>query len=113
MKKLEKKSKKDIIKYLAVDPIFGVYTRKYMDYLIVTKNLRLIYIIDFDDIGKLNGSIGYDKVNKKMRTIFKKKYDGVYIGRFFSGDEMIIAFEDHFSQKEAKRILKKIKKRWH
>jgi len=84
MKKLEKRSKKKIIKFLSIDPIFDVYTRKYMDYLIIKNDLRDIYIIDFERIGKLNVEIGYEEVNKKFRKLFEKKIDGCYIGRFFS-----------------------------
>lgn len=95
MKKLRKNNKKFIIKYLSIDPIFGIYTRRYMEYLIKIKMLKHIYILDFDDIGKLNDEIGYEEVNKKFRHVFKiKKYKGfkgIYIGRLFSGDEIIIA----------------------
>jgi hypothetical protein len=113
MKKLENRTKKYIIKYLSIDPIFGVYTRKYMDYLIVKRNIRNIYVIDFDDIGKLNYEIGYEEVNKKFRKIFKKKVDGCYIGRFFSGDEMIMAFENDrtWTIEKMDKILKDLKKR--
>jgi MoaA/NifB/PqqE/SkfB family radical SAM enzyme len=113
MKKLEKRKKKQIIKFLSIDPIFGVYNRKYMDYLIVTKNIRNIYIVDFDRIGKLNYEIGYEEVNKKFRKIFKKKIDGCYIGRFFSGDEMIFAFENDntWTIEKMEEVLKLLKKR--
>ncbi len=111
MKKLESRSKKKIIEFLSIDPIFGVYTRKYMDYLIVKNDLRMIYIVDFERIGKLNVEIGYEEVNKKFRKIFKKKIDGCYIGRFFSGDELIIAFDNDWEQKECKKVIKKIRRK--
>jgi molybdenum cofactor biosynthesis enzyme MoaA len=111
MKKLEERSKKKIIKFLSIDPIFGVYTRKYMDYLIIKNDLIMIYIIDFEKIGKLNVEIGYEEVNKKFRKIFKKKIDGCYIGRFFSGDELIIAFDNDWTQEESVKVIKKIRRR--
>lgn len=95
MKNLKKKNKKYIIKYLSIDPIFNIYTRRYMEYLIKIKNLKYIYILDFNNIGKLNDEIGYDEVNKKFKNIFKiqkyKWFKNIYIGRLFSGDEIIIA----------------------
>lgn len=106
MKKLKKLKKKKIIKYLGIDPVFGIYTRRYIEYLIKYKNLKNIYILDFENIGQLNHEIGYQNVNKKFKKLFKKKYKNVYIGRCFSGDEIMIA-----SKKNCRDIVKKIKER--
>jgi len=95
MKKLHKFSKNKIIKLLSIDSVFNIYTRTYMNYLIKKKSLKYIYILDFNNIGRLNYDIGFDKVNEKFRKILsvtkRKKYNKIYVGRFFSGDEIIIA----------------------
>lgn len=95
MKNLKKLNKKDIIKYLSIDPIFGIYNRNYIEYIIKKKKLKNIYILDFENVGEMNENIGYEEVNKRFKNIFKivktDKFKKIYIGRLFSGDEIILA----------------------
>lgn len=87
---IEKLSKKDIIKFLSWDFIFNIYTRTYIEYLIENKNLKHVYLLDFVKIHYLNKELGFEKVNKKFKKLFDFKMKGVYIGRCFSGDEILV-----------------------
>ncbi len=87
---IEKNSKKDIINFLSLDSIFNIYTRTYIEYLIRNKNLKHVYLLDFVRIHYLNKEIGFEKVNKKFKKLFDFKMKGVYIGRCFSGDEILV-----------------------
>lgn len=94
MKKLKKRSKKEIIEYLSIDKLFNIYTRNYIEYIISEKDIRHIYLLDFINIHNLNKEIGFLNVNKKFRYLFNSKPKNTYIGRFFSGDEILICCEE-------------------
>ena len=54
----------------------------------------------------MNHEIGYENVNKKFRRLFKKKHKKIYIGRCFSGDEILIA-----SKKDCRDVIKEFKEK--
>jgi len=84
------------VKYLSRDSAFGILTRPALE-LTLSEHPRSkivrIYVLDLNDIHKLNTSLGYDKVNEKITSILKSisnSYKGLILGRVFSGDEIAI-----------------------
>lgn len=96
---------KKLVKLLCKDKFFGIYTRNYIEYIFPKMYKGMMYhtfIIDFDNIHELNASIGYKNVNSSFTMMFSsflKDRDNVIIGRWFSGDEIIvIIIEDQYEK---------------
>lgn len=76
---------------LIIDKYFNIYNRNGFDYII--KNIKppyKIYLIDLNDIKKLNEEIGYLEVNKIIKNTFNNLKEKYVIGRAFSGDEIFL-----------------------
>ena len=87
---------KDLIKRLSYDKAFGILTRNALDEKINNLKKFNCIFIDLCNLKKLNNLLGYDSVNhiiKKMFTEYNKNKEYV-IGRWFSGDEIIIITDD-------------------
>jgi hypothetical protein len=85
--------------YIANDEPFGVLTRNALE-MVMSQcgGSNRIYIIDFKDIHKLNGQIGYEEVNNIIRKCIADltgEFNGIVVGRVFSGDEIAI-LDDHY-----------------
>ena len=82
------------IKFLSIDAAFGILTRPALEIEMSEQNgIANIYIIDFNDVHKLNKQLGYNNVNVIIRNSIlklKERYFGIIIGRVFSGDEIVI-----------------------
>jgi len=82
------------IKYLSEDAAFGILTRPALELEMSEATApAVLYIIDFDNIHKMNMTLGYDKVNKIIRESLvelNKTFGGLIVGRVFSGDEIAI-----------------------
>ena len=94
------------IKYLSEDAAFGILTRPSLELTMSEANGNaILYIIDFDDIHKMNMNLGYDKVNKIIRESLvelNKTFSGLIVGRVFSGDEIaIVNCNDHWALVES------------
>ena len=80
--------------YLANDEPFGVLTRPALEVVMSScTGLNRIYVVDFQDIHKMNIMVGYVEVNNIIRESiadFTYNYKGVVVGRVFSGDEIAI-----------------------
>jgi len=77
------------IERLIHDKYFDIYTRNGFEYIMQYLYTKCkFYLIDFDDIRGLNESIGYCKVNDKMKMVFSELKKDYTIGRAFSGDEI-------------------------
>lgn len=88
------------VEYLSKDASFGILTRPALELAMSeVKGPHVLYIIDFDDIHKLNMTLGYEEVNKNIRESLvelNKTFSGLIVGRVFSGDEIaIINSHDH------------------
>lgn len=89
------------IERLSFDPIFGILTRPAIELFIeenyedCNKSFTCVFI-DIKDLHMMNRDFGYEETNKKIREAFYiiKEYVPWIdtIGRWFSGDEMIIIF---------------------
>jgi len=82
------------VEYLSKDTAFGILTRPALELAMSeAKGAHILYIIDFDDIHKLNMQLGYNKVNETIRESIGDLiviFGGLIIGRVFSGDEIAI-----------------------
>lgn len=82
----------DKIKRLSEDKSFGILNRNGLEeeILKIDINFNAIFL-DFDGMHELNNSIGYENVNAIITGIFKNfSRDEVLIGRWFSGDEIML-----------------------
>jgi GGDEF domain-containing protein len=102
---LKKKIKelKKLLKDSYHDDCFDIYTRKGFLNRIKGESKGHLLLFDFHNVSNLNSTIGYKKVNELISSFFDKiKNEDVVIGRWFSGDEIIIYsniyydFEDYF-----------------
>lgn len=88
------------IKYLSEDAAFGILTRPALELTMSEANGdAILYIIDFDDIHKMNMNLGYDKVNTLIRASvadLNQNFARLIIGRVFSGDEIAIVGSDDY-----------------
>lgn len=90
---------------LSIDKAFGILTRNGIDERIKTiKGLFNVIFIDFDNVHNLNKINGYNNINNLFKRIFgtfKFRRDDL-VGRWFSGDEIIIVTKGN-----CKTILKR------
>lgn len=88
---------KQKIKRLSEDKYFGILTRNGIEEKI-RKEKRFFdcVFIDFNNMKRLNEYYGYETVNSKIKRIFQtfrfRKND--IVGRWFSGDEILIILFD-------------------
>jgi len=82
----------NIIKRLSYDKVFGILTRPALEIILENKKSFDCCLIDFNNLKKLNKLIGYNQVNSIIFNLFKeyKQYNNSIIGRWFSGDEILI-----------------------
>ncbi len=82
-----------IIKRLSYDKAFGILTRNALEIEIEKLDSFNCCFIDLNNLKNLNQLMGYEKVNEKVFELFHEfaeyNQDGL-IGRWFSGDEIII-----------------------
>lgn len=78
---------------LRVDKPFGILTRNALEEELQKLDGFNCLFLDFEDVHKLNAQYGYDYVNELMQKVFAtfpfRKTD--LVGRWFSGDEILIA----------------------
>lgn len=100
--KLDKMAKFLLKDYLANDEPFGVLTRPALEVVMSSCNgLNHIYIVDFQEVHKMNHIMGYVNVNNIIRRCiadFTYKYKGVVVGRVFSGDEIAVLDDRNFDK---------------
>lgn len=97
---------------LSIDKVFGILTRNALEQKLRTIPQFNAIFIDFNNMKGLNNEYGYEHVNSLLFRLFDefsfRKTD--VVGRWFSGDEILIATQDHTSgiltrlQKRAKRL---------
>ena len=84
------------IRKLSQDRAFGILTRNALEMRIdtVSHNFDCVFI-DFNGVKQLNDEMGYKNVNSIIRAIFAncqfRSED--LIGRWFSGDEIVVTTE--------------------
>lgn len=80
-------------KKLIYDQHFGILTRNGLDLAVAKLKSSFSFIfLDFNDIHHLNLEFGYNEINERFKDLFSsfsfRNTD--IVGRFFSGDEIII-----------------------
>ena len=85
----------EIIKRLSFDKEFGILTKQALEIKLEKLDKFDSCFIDFNNLKKLNNLMGYNKVNKIIFNIFQDFKDyGCVVGRWFSGDEILIVGSD-------------------
>jgi GGDEF domain-containing protein len=84
------------IEYLSTDTAFGILTRPALELKLSSmsdERIARIFVLDLNDIHRLNNSLGYGVVNEKITYILSelhRQFPSLIIGRVFSGDEIAI-----------------------
>lgn len=87
------------VQYLSIDPAFGILTRPALELKLSSmpdERIARIFVLDLNDIHKLNNVIGYEAVNRTIRAVLSTiggKFPSIIIGRVFSGDEIAMIDE--------------------
>ena len=88
---------KRTIERLSIDPMFGILTRSALEIEIEKLDKFNCIFLDIDKLKKHNEKYGYNNVNYKLKIQFNKfkdicKATGIkaVVGRWFSGDEILI-----------------------
>jgi GGDEF domain-containing protein len=81
---------------LIIDKYFSIYNRNGFEYIInnKVKSKCKIYLIDFNNVKKMNKDIGYLNVNNIFKNTFSLLKKDYIIGRAFSGDEIFFLTND-------------------
>jgi GGDEF domain-containing protein len=84
----------ETIRLLSTDKAFGILTRNAIDLAIEDRDKPFnILFVDFNNVHNLNKILGYKRVNAIFREIFeeyKHAHPFDLLGRYFSGDEIVI-----------------------
>jgi len=86
----------DAIHRLSYDKAFGILTRNAVEESVRGVTVFDVAFLDFDNVHGLNAVLGYDKVNLLFREVFsamKSMYPNLIVGRWFSGDEIVVVAE--------------------
>lgn len=79
----------NLLKKLIIDEYFGILNRNGFEHVIEHSiNKYYIFLLDFNNIKKMNKELGYKKVNEIFKNTFNDMKDKFIIGRAFSGDEI-------------------------
>ena len=86
----------ELIKRLSYDKAFGILTKNALEEEISKVKGKFNYLfMDLCNIKKLNHILGYEGLNKVVKRMFKEFNNKDYvIGRWFSGDEIVIITKD-------------------
>lgn len=101
------------VKRLSLDKAFGILTRNGLEEKLrkVKREFSFLFV-DFEHVHFMNQFFGYEAVNSIFRYIFDnfsvRKKD--IIGRWFSGDEILIITFDGYINGLLKRLEKRCKK---
>ena len=95
------------IKQLSNDHVFNVLTRSALEmHIREFKNPFFVIFIDFIDIKKENEARGYEEVNKLISFIIDLiRLEKCIIGRWFSGDEILIISQEPFEERYTQYLL--------
>lgn len=77
---------------------------------VMPRGKRALVFLDFDGIHGLNGKIGYNEVDKRIRATFATHFrSSDIIARWYSGDEIVILFDSDaaFAQKKVDELAER------
>lgn len=93
------------ISELCYDESFGILTRNGLNEKVKEIKKPFDYIfLDFTDLHLLNERIGYTEVNKRIKGLFEKFKGKCIVGRYFSGDEILVI------SNECEAVVKELEK---
>ena len=96
------------IKTMGYDETFGMMTRCGLlnaCAMLPRDTKRIAVFIDLDDLHTANQTWGYGKVNDLVRNTFRLRRESDVIGRWFSGDEILLLMDT--TDKEGAEMLLK------
>lgn len=103
----------EIIERLSHDQAFDILTRSGLESLCwpkVVNEAAFVIFIDIDHMHDLNSRLGYDEVNRRIReSIHCRSLNSQRtpdIGRWFSGDEIVVLGTDGDPVKYARSLLR-------
>jgi GGDEF domain-containing protein len=77
-----------------IDPAFGIMTRPALEYYLEKRRYPMtVVLIDLKNLHDMNSKYGYEKVNNMVREALYPLRNHL-IGRWFMGDEILIAEAD-------------------
>lgn len=98
--------KRRTISFLSTDRAFGILTRNALELKLRNKENFTAIFVDFTGIHKLNKEFGYKEINERVRNLIEsfhfRKTD--IIGRWFSGDEIVIVLGGGYGKSLASRF---------
>ena len=93
-------------------PTFGCLTRQGIDVYWQSQrrhsNLALVFL-DVDNMHDANNQFGYQEVDAKLKNAFSKTRKEERLGRWYSGDELILLVDIHNADLAASRLLQALK----
>ena len=101
-----------------IDPVFKILTRRGLEESwseIEDKRPLAIAYIDIDDLKVQNSTLGMNEVNKRVKNAFQyvrqniRKSDTTLIGRYYSGDEMLIVCPEEEIENPCQRVTEGLK----
>lgn len=85
------------IRELSWDSAFNMWTRNaFLQFCsVMPRGVRTVAFIDLDDIHGLNASVGYREVDRRIRDTFSIPWrSSDIVARWYSGDEIVILFDN-------------------
>lgn len=88
------------------DPAFGMLTRAGLDARLDRLSSAVdILFVDIDQVHELNTRLGYNEVDRLIRSAFvMRSGDAIIVGRWYSGDEIIVVAPTGDGQGLAERL---------
>jgi GGDEF domain-containing protein len=105
LKKIEELQEK--VEELSRDDVYGIWTRAaFLQFCkVMPRGVRAIVFLDFDRIHDLNETIGYQEVDKKIRSTLDAGFRASdLVARWYSGDEIVILFDGDIELANKKMI---------
>ena len=92
-KRIEELERK--IEYLSKDTCYGIWTRAaFLQFCeVMPRGVRAVIFLDFNRIHDLNAEVGYEEVNRRIKTTLSDFRQSDLVARWYSGDEIVILID--------------------
>jgi GGDEF domain-containing protein len=97
------------VEELSRDDVYGIWTRAaFVQFCkVMPRGIRAIVFLDFDRIHELNSLVGYQEVDRRIRSALSINLRASdLMARWYSGDEIVILFDGdlEFAGKKIKEL---------
>ena len=90
---MNKQNMRILLEQLAHDQTYGCYSRQGLELVVwqrVAVKATHIIFADINDVHKLNAELGYEEVDRRIRSALQvRSSDVMATGRWYSGDEIV------------------------